>query len=154
MIKKIKNILGIEGIKLSLEVPEEVQLSSSAVVGTIVISTKSEKTITGINLTLIEKYKRGRSEERLINKYVLGSIQLESHLKVTPERIEKIDFTLPFNLMLSEMDQLEKDNFLLKPFVKLAKKLKNVQSEYKLEVIAFVKETKLNAIAKKNITLV
>lgn len=154
MLKKIKDILGIEGVKLALEVAEEYSKSKGVIEGTIVISSQSTKTIKSITLSLIEKYGRGRKDEKLINEYLLGSIELDSDLTIEPDKTEKIDFVLPYNLMLSEMDQLEKSNFLLKPFVKLAKTLKNVKSDYKIKVSAQIKGTKLDAVAEQKINLV
>jgi len=153
MLKKIKDILGIEGVKLGLELKEEYSKDIAVIEGTIVISSKSKKTIEAITLKLVEKYGRGRKDEKLINEYLLGSIELDSNLTVEADTTEKIDFVLPYNLMLSEMDQLEENNLLLKPFIKVAKRLKNVKSEYKIEVVAQIKGTKLDAIADQKIDL-
>ena len=49
------------------------------------------------------------------------------------------------------MDQIEDSNFLVKPFIKLAKKLKKVKSEYRAEASAKIKGTKLDPIDIKKV---
>ena len=153
MLKKIKDILGIEGVKIALQVPEELDIDSGLLSGKIIMNSQSEKTVSNISLKLIEKYRRGRKDAKLINEYLLGSIDIELNLTIKPNEEEVLKFDLPFNLMKSEMDQLE-DNLVFKPFIKLAKKFKNVKSEYKVTATATIKGTRLDAIAESKIKLV
>ena len=151
MIRKIKDFLGIEGVKLELILEDEYKLSDRAIFGKLRFTSQTDKTVESFQLKLIEKYRRGRGDDALINEYLLGSIDQELNLELDAGASKSYDFTLAFELMKSEMDQMEDSNFFLKPFVKLAKKLKKVRSEYRLEASAKITGTKLNPLDKKEI---
>ncbi len=153
MLKKIKNILGIEGVKIDISVPEEVKTKSGSVNGQIIFTSQTEQHISKIKVKLIEKYRRGRKDSKLINEYLLGSIELDVDIPIEADNSKTIDFELPFNRMLSEMDHYESKNFITRSIVRMAKKLKNVKSEYKIEASAKVKGTKLDPHIIKNIVL-
>ncbi len=153
MFKKIKDILGIEGVKLELLCPEEIERSADYVQGQIIITSKSAKTIEGLTIKLIEKYQRGRKESKLIDEYMLSSMDIEADLDIVPDQVEKMDFKLPISLLLSEMDQFERRNILTSGLAKVAKKLKKVSSTYRVEVSAKVKGIALDPIVKQQVTL-
>ena len=152
MLRKIKDYLGIEGVKIELQLEEEYKLSDRAVSGKVRFTSQTEKTVESLHLKLIEKYRRGRGDSALIDEYLLGSIDLDLDLKIEAGGSKSYDFTLAFELMKSEMDQMEDANFFLKPFVKLAKSLKKVKSEYRLEASAKIQGTKLDPIDKREIS--
>lgn len=152
MLRKIKDYLGIEGVKIELQLEEKYKLSDRAVTGKVRFTSQTEKTVESLHLKLIEKYRRGRGDSALIDEYLLGSIDLDLDLKIEAGGSKSYDFTLAFELMKSEMDQMEDANFFLKPFVKLAKSLKKVKSEYRLEASAKIQGTKLDPIDKREIS--
>lgn len=152
MLRKIKDYLGIEGVKIELQLEEQYKLSDRAVSGKVRFTSQTEKTVESLHLKLIEKYRRGRGDSALIDEYLLGSIDLDLDLKIEAGGSKSYDFTLAFELMKSEMDQMEDANFFLKPFVKLAKSLKKVKSEYRLEASAKIQGTKLDPIDKREIS--
>ncbi len=59
MIGKVKQWLGIEGVKLELMLPEEVYEKSGFVVGKILLQSMNAQTVSSIKLVLIERYSRG-----------------------------------------------------------------------------------------------
>ena len=154
MLGKLKNFLGIESVKVDLFIPEEVQISNGSLSGQAVFTSQTDQFIQSMTVKLIEKYKRGRKDAQLINEYLLGSIQIALNLPISAGEKRNIDFELPFNMMLSEMDRMADKNLLVRGFVRLAKKLKNVSSEYKVEITAKVQGTKLNPVVTKKIELV
>jgi len=151
MLKKIKDLLGIEGVKIELSCPEEINRSAEHIEGLIKLSSKSAKTVTSLTIKLIEKYKRGRDENILINEYLLSSLDLAVNLEISESHSEELKFKLPISLLLSEMDQFASKNFLTKGLAEFAKKVKGVNSYYRVEVIAEIKESSLDAIAKQTI---
>ncbi len=153
MIKKIKDILGIEGVKLELIIPEQIKTEQDYLEGRLLLSSQSPKTITGITIKLIEKYQRGRKEEALINEYLLSSMNIDVNLSLDKDNTEDLKFKLPLSLLLSEMDQFGKKNFIAGSLASIAKKLKNVKSYYRVEAIAEVKESALDALTKKPIEI-
>ena len=146
MLKKIKNILGIEGVKIQLISPPEVSKNDKRIKGRVILTSQSKKHIKSLSIKLIEKYKRGRAEATLINEYVLSDLDLELNIDIDKSTPAKLDFDLPLNLLKSDMDQIADKNFITNGLVKVAKKLKNVQSFYRLEATAHIDGTSLDAI--------
>lgn len=153
MIKKIKDILGIEGVKIELILEEQYELREGKVDGQLRFTSQNDKEIESVHISLIEKYRRGRGESELINVYTLGAIDLELNMAIAKNEERIIDFELPYVLMKSDMDKLEDSTPLSRPLIWLAKKLKKVKSEYHIEAEAIIKGTRLHPIDKKSIEL-
>ena len=153
MLNKLKDILGIEGVKINLELNDKSAITPGKIIGKLVFTSQSKRHINKIEVKLIEKYKRGRKDAKLINNYLLGSLELDVDLNIDKGETKSIDFDLPYNLMKSEMDVMEDESFLTKPFYLLAKKLKNVSSDYRLEATAIITGTKFHPITEAMIDL-
>ena len=154
MFKKVKNILGIEGVKMELMVPETVKERSGKIDGKLKFTSLSNRIIKKVEVILIERYSRGRQKNKLIDEYKLGTILLEDPIEIKPSQIIEIEFELPFVTAQSEMDRIGKSNVIFKGLVKAAKLLRKVKSEYRIEAKAFVRGTKLNPTAKKKLKLI
>ncbi|NLF52776.1 MAG: hypothetical protein GX577_16740, partial [Leptolinea sp.] len=70
MLKKVKKWLGIEGVRITVDVPEDIFLHEKKVSGTLILESKQESTISQIRMRLIEKYSRGRKHNKLIDEYL------------------------------------------------------------------------------------
>lgn len=150
MLGKVKNWLGIEGVKMEIETPERVKLREGVLKGSILFQSINHKKVTYVKLTLIEKYTRGRGKNKLINEYKVGEMEVKETFDILANSQLRMDFTLFFTPSESEMDILG-HNFLLKGPVAVAKLLKGAKSLYRLEVEAKVPGTALNPFAKKEI---
>jgi len=154
MFGKVKKWLGIEGVKLELVLPDMAFEQVGAVSGKIRFYSKHEQTVTRIRLVMIEKYGRGRGKERLTDEYLLGEATLDERFDVPAEEMVEVDFTMPFDLVKSRVDEFGDKNFLTGGLVKLAKTLRNVQSEYRIEAEAIVEGTALNPFDRKALQVV
>lgn len=148
MFGKVKKILGIEGVKMEIIMDHVINLQSEAVTGIIKLTTKTDSDIESIDVKLIEKYSRGRNENRLIDEYVLGKIILNEKQSIASDEIIEVPFHLDFVHAKSEMDKAASDNFFLKAPIKIAKWIKKVSSTYRIEAHAHVKGTKLQPFAE------
>ena len=153
MINKVKKWLGIEGVKLELILPETIKESSGVVTGKIRFYSMNSQKITAIKVNMIEKYSRGRSDEKLTDEYELGTITFNQAISIPKEKAVQVEFALPFQIEKSEMDKLEDSNVFYGGLVKLAKKVQGVRSEYYIQAEAQVKGTGLNPFDKKTIVL-
>ena len=81
MLGKVKNWLGIEGVKMEIETPDRVKLRDGVLKGTILFQSMSDKKVSKVKFKLIEKYTRGRGKSKLINEYTLG--EMEANESVT-----------------------------------------------------------------------
>ncbi len=151
MIGRVKRWLGIEGVKVELIIPDKVEGDESTVEGIIRLHSMHEQTVESIQVRIIEKYKRGRKGNKLVDEYTLGTIELIRDITVTPEEPVDIEFSLPFERVKSEMDMAQSKNFVLRGAVKTAKMLKGVQSIYRVEAEADVRGTALNPFDAKEL---
>jgi len=154
MLKKIKNILGIEGVKIQLECPVEVNKNDKRIQGRVILTSQSKKHIKSLTIKLIEKYKRGRAEATLINEYVLSELRLDLNIDIDKNTPAKLDFELPLNMLKSDMDQIADKNFITRKLVEVAKRLKNVNSYFRIEATAHMTSTSLDAVDSAAISLV
>ncbi len=153
MFGKVKKFLGIEGVKVEMEIPESVERQSGRIPGILTFTSMHPQVVESVTIVLVERYNRGRKKEKLTDEYELGRVDLKLDLEVTPEGPSITDFELPYDLLISEMDELEHKNIFYKGLIKSAKWLRNVKSEYRVEVEAKIKGTLLSPFDKKSIIL-
>ncbi|MEM1322725.1 MAG: sporulation protein [Bacteroidota bacterium] len=151
MFGKVKRWLGIEGVKLELILPEGVRAADGLIEGRIRLTSMDEHRVTGITVLLVERYSRGRKDNKLTDEYELGKIELEQDIEIPAEEAIEVEFQLPFEMMKSDMDQLQDRNILLGGVVKAAKWMSGVRSAFRVEAEARVAGTALNPFDKKTI---
>ncbi len=136
-------------MKLELVLPEMAFEEVGALSGKIRFYSKYEQTVRFIKVAMIEKFGRGRGKERLVDEYVLGELEIEKTLVVPEDGMVEIGFTLPFQKVDSPIDEFGGKNFLAGGLAKVAKAIRNVKSEYRIEAEAKVDGTALNPFDKK-----
>jgi hypothetical protein len=151
MLGRVKQWLGIEGVKLELEIPEVVDESDGQVTGIIKLQTMNSQVVNRIKLVFIERYARGRGKEKLVDEYELGFTVIDREIAIPANEITEVPFTLPFSIVKSEMDEMEDKNLLYAGLAKAAKMFSRVKSEFRIEAEAKVKGTALNPFDKKSI---
>lgn len=144
MFGKVKQWLGIEGVKVELHVPDKIAANDSTIEGAIRFYSMHDQTVKSVRVRLIEKYKRGRRVNKLVDEYTLGEIELSQEIEVPAHEYIEVEFSLPFNRATSEMDDIESKNFIFKGAVKTAKLIRGVKSEFRIEAEADVRGTALN----------
>ncbi|NNE29752.1 MAG: sporulation protein [Saprospiraceae bacterium] len=152
MIRRVKNWLGIEGVKLELELSDSFSLDGQEIEGKVVFLSKTEQEVTRLNITMVERYSRGRGESMKIDEYLLGTMELEEPILIPAEQPMELKFSLPFKVIRSEMDQYAKRNFLLRGLVRTAKWASKVKSVYYIIAEAKVKGVALDPFDKKVIS--
>lgn len=151
MIGKFKQLLGIEGVKLELQVPDEWPRSEKVIRGSVRLYTMHEQTVHYLHVRLVERYGRGRKKDRLVDEYELGTLHLEDQWVIPAGGSIEIPFALPYTLVKSDLDEWGDQNPLFKGLTFLAKKWERVSSRYRLEAQAKVKGTALHPFDKKEI---
>ncbi len=153
MFGRVKKWLGIEGVKLELILPEEALEKEGVVRGILRFQSMNAQTVTEIRVTLIERYSRGRGDQKLIDEYQLGNIVFKQNFEVPANDPLAVDFELPFQIVRSDMDQFGKRNFLFGGLAKVAKMSRAVKSEYRVEAEALVKGVALNPFDRKGVVI-
>lgn len=154
MLKRVKKWLGIEGVKLELVLPDSVDDQNGVIEGKVQFYSMHEQTVTRLTIRLVERYIRGRKEEKTMDEFELGVLDIKERIMIPVGEIVEVDFKLKFEMVKSEMDELEDKNFILGRLVKTAKWIGGVQSEYRVEAEADVLGTPLNPFDKKAVHIV
>lgn len=153
MFGRVKKYFGIEGVKVELILPQEIKERSGVIEGCLRFHSMNTQTVTQVRVKLIERYFRGRGKEKLVDEYKLGEIYLDSSFEVPANEPLEVDFQLPFELIHSDFDQMERKSFFGTGLAKLAKYAYKVKSVYRVEAEAKVKGTALNPFDKKEIKI-
>jgi hypothetical protein len=153
MIGRVKKWLGIEGVKLELLLPEQVEAQSGMLRGRIRLQSLNPQQVYGIRIVLIERYSRGRGQDRLVDEYELGRTELDHRLEVLPGETRELPFELPFQTVHSNIEAFGQKNLLYKGLAAIAQKANAVQSEYRVEAEARVQGVALNPFDKKTLIL-
>lgn len=153
MIGKMKKWLGIEGVKLELIIPEVVSAKTGEVQGQIRFQSMNPQEVTGIRIIFIERYSRGRGTDKLTDEYELGRTEINKHIEIPSDTILELDFTLPFKIVPSDFEEMGRRNPVASSFVRVAKYISQVKSEYRVEAEAIVKGTALNPFDRKAIAV-
>ena len=152
MFGKVKKWLGIEGVKLELVLPEEdILIKKGEINGKLRFQSMNAQTVTSIKVALIERYSRGKGDERLVDEYVLGKIEQEKNFQVPENEPVEMDFTLPFSVLRSQMDEFQRKNFLYGGLAMAAKYFRGVKSDFRIEAEAKVKGVALSPFASKQV---
>jgi hypothetical protein len=150
MIGKVKQWLGIEGVKLELILPTGFKPTQGTLHGKVRLVSKSEQTVTAIKLVIVEKYSRGRDEEQLVDEYELGRQIITDTIAVPAEGVPvEVPFLIEFSPVQSPVDEFGRKNFLFGGIAWAARKLRNASSEYRVEAEAQVRGVGLNPFDKK-----
>ncbi len=154
MFGRVKKWLGIEGVKVELDLQEEYSKSEGMIEGKIRFFSQNTQTVELIRIKILERYSRGKEDEQLIDEYDMGQIYLDDPIEIPANEPIEIDFGLPFKLVKSEMDELEEKNILAGGLVKAAKWFRGVKSEYRIEATVKVKGTALDPFDRQTVNLV
>jgi len=153
MFGKVKRWLGIEGVKLELELPEKISKETGYLTGNLNIISMHREVVIMLKVSLIETYTRGRGKEKRIDDYELGAITQEKEIAVPPNEVISIPFKLPFEFRYSEIDEMQERNTFLKGVAKAAKFIYNAKSIYTVRAEARVYGTALHPFAEKEIQI-
>lgn len=154
MFGKIKKILGIESVKIELIIPESINKNALILQGEIKLTSLSDDNkIEKIHVKLTEKYARGRGNDQLINEYLLGEITTKPNISIGKQDVIDVPFSLDFIYVESEMDKIGSSNIFTRGIVGLAKKIRNVKSEYFVTAECYVRGTTLNPVVSKGVQL-
>lgn len=148
MIGRVKKWLGIEGVKLELVVPDTFQLQSGILKGSLRFQSMHSQRVTALRIVLMERYSRGRGDDRLVDDYRIGFLEVQKSIDIPSGKTVEVPFTLSFARGESNIDQLE-HKLLLRGLAKIAKVMHNVSSEFRIEAEAWVEGTALNPFARK-----
>ncbi|MGB3798574.1 MAG: hypothetical protein WA952_02095 [Lewinella sp.] len=150
MLGKVKQWLGIEGVKLELILPPDFSPQMGSLAGRIRLSSKHPQTVTAIKVVMVEKYSRGKDEGQLVDEYELGRQVITDSIPVPGEGVPvELNFRIAFSPIPSPMDEFGSRNPLFGGLAWAAKRLRGVNSEFRIEAEAQVQGVGLNPFDKQ-----
>jgi hypothetical protein len=153
MLGKVKLYLGIEGLKMDLQLPSSFDRKATTIHGSLILTSKSAQKIKKIKIQLIETYERGRGASKRINDYIRGTIEWNETIHLESNKESIIDFQLPITLDFSSIEKIGHRFRVLKKMAELAQWTQQVKSSYQILAEALVEGTALNPSIKKSISL-
>ena len=151
---KIKQKLGIGGVKLNLEVSKQVPKDSGQIMGAVNVTSKSDQHVKQLNFKLIEKYTTGRGDNKKTKEFELGKTAYGQPFQIKKGENRRIDFVLPFELIKSTNDRLKEKGGALGALGSASSFLGGEKSEYEVWVDADVKGTTFGPNDYKGVQLV
>ncbi len=148
MISKLKNWLGIEGVKVKIVQDEPFDPDHNEMSGRVILSSQTEQFVQSLQFKLIERYSRGRRKGKLIDEYILGQKEVRVYKLVLPGKTLEIPFCLNYEITPSAIDSFGDKNILFKGISGVAKWLKSAKSDYHLICEAQVKGNALKPYEK------
>ena len=136
MFGNFKRWLGFSEVKMRISALEVYPIDVNTINAELLFSAKGAASIEAIRLRLIERYERGRGDNKQIDEYILGEKLIEEPLHLENGQDFSLFFKLPFQFQLSNMDRLERSNVLGKSLAGFAKSLKSAKSTYRIEAVA------------------
>jgi len=154
MFGKIKQFLGIEGVKMQVIVPDEVSSRTGVVQGEIEFSTMNTQRISYITVKLIESYTQGRRKDKRTQEFVLGETMIDDAFMIYPEEDVVVEFELPYKKVQSNIDAMVDRGGIKGSLAKLAKTARGARSEFRIEAEAKVAGTALSPFARTTVKFI
>jgi hypothetical protein len=150
---KIKNALGIGGVKVKLQVPAQVGKDSGTINGKLSFTSKSDKKVKGYSVYLQESYKTGRGDNQQTKEFELGKVTINQGFDMKTGEIKELDFALPFSLIKSANDRLKDQGGVIGGLGKVSGFLDGEKSTYKVHASVSVEGTLLDPSDYKEIKI-
>ena len=150
----IKNKLGIGGVKVELQVPGQVSKDDTSMDGVVVLTTKSEQEVLTLKVKFFEEYATGRGDDEETKEFELGVVSIPVNFTIKPGETKEIPFTLPYQFIKSNADELAEKGGGLGALGKMAKFANKEKSEYYVDAEADIKSAALDPSDNKEIKVV
>lgn len=144
MFSSIKRWFGFEGLQMRLHVAKQYPKDITSLNGDIEFVAKGRERVDKIQIRFIESYSHGRGAERRSKELLLGDLLLDEPLIFASGEEKLLRFELPFQFEKSNMDAWEEGNFLQKGLAKFAKRMRQVESSFRIEVEVWVEGQQLS----------
>jgi len=138
--QKLKDKLGIGGVKISVDLSPGINEAEPITKGQVHFTSKSDKTVTKIKFKIIEEFTTGRGDDKKMKEYNLGSLEINESFELKSGDNKTVDFSVPFVLRKSNAQELSEKGGALGALGKMSKFASNEEAKYFLLVDVDVKD--------------
>ncbi len=103
---KIKQVLGIGTVKVTLDVDKNFSKSSDTISGKIHLAAKSDQEILELEIKLEEVWKTGRGDDEKTETFDLGEWKDSTPFSMKAGEEKDVPFTLTYELLKSKNDEI------------------------------------------------
>ena len=96
MLDRVKDLLGIEGLRLGLVVHGAPRLADGILAGRLTLDSLRDLRVDCLTVALTERYTRGRGDGKLIDAYPLGELTHPTSLRIAAGEQVVVPFDLRF----------------------------------------------------------
>lgn len=146
--------MGIGGVKVELQIPAEAAKADGTITGKIILTTKSDQEVKGIEVKVVEEYTTGRGDDKTTKEYTLGEIKFSEVFAIKTGETKEVPFTVTFSILKSGNDELKEKGGALGALGKVGAFADNEKSKYFVEADVDVTSAALDPSDKKQIKLV
>ncbi len=144
-MQKVKQVLGIGGVKVTLDVPETFSREGDTISGKIKLTSKSDQHITELEVKLEEVWKIRKGDDEEIKEFDLGEWKSNEAFDIKTGETKEFAFALNYQLIKSENDEMQETAGKVgKALGGLGKMMDGEKSTFWLNASADVKGTALD----------
>ncbi|MBN2730230.1 MAG: sporulation protein [Bacteroidales bacterium] len=152
--QKMKNKMGIGGVKVQLSIPEQAPKADGSVEGKVILTSKSDQEIKKIEIKMVEEYTTGRGDDKETKELTMGEININEAMAIKEGETKEIPFSLPYTILKSNNDELKEKGGALGAIGKVGSFAKNEKSKYFIEADVDVVSAAIDPSDREEIKLV
>lgn len=137
--QKVKQFLGIVGVKVEMEVADTFSKKGSTLQGKVIITSKSDQQILSVEVGFEEVWRIGKGEDETMKTFDLGEWKSEEVFDIKAGETRVFPFTLNYSLIKSENDRMMESSKVGKALGGLGKLMDGEKSNFWLKAMADVK---------------
>jgi hypothetical protein len=151
---KIKQWMGIGGVKVTLAASGPLSSTGGAVAGTVQLTSKSDQHVNDLVVKVYELYSTGRGKEKRTREIDMGKLSIAQHLDLKAGETKDLSFSLPYTVSKSINDKLKEKGGMIGALGKLGSMAEAERSEFYVKASASVKGTALSSSDKAAMKMV
>ncbi|MBD3362284.1 hypothetical protein GF362_01035 [Candidatus Dojkabacteria bacterium] len=152
--QKVKQWLGIGGVKVKLDVPPEVNSDDNEIKGKLLLTAKSEQHVKSYEIVFEEKWQYKKNGETKYKTIQLGKRVVEEPFDIKEGEEKEIEFSCPFQFAKTMEDELKDKGGVLGAIGSASAFVKGHKSTYWLKATVDVDKTAIDPSANKIINVV
>ncbi len=137
--QKVKQFLGIVGVKVEIQVADTFSKTGSTIEGKVIITSKNQQQILSVEVGFEEVWRIGKGEDETMKTFDLGEWKYEQEFLMMPGETREFPFTLNYSMVKSENDRMMESSKVGKALGGLGKFMDGEKSNFWLKAMADVK---------------
>src|SRR3989338_4446954 len=93
---KIKQMLGVGGVKVEIVAPDEVKKENGRIDGMLKFTTKTDQTVEGVKVEFLERFEYGAGAQRRVDRIKRGMVEMAG-FDIKANESKDVPFSMPFN---------------------------------------------------------